>query len=347
MIPDATTDPTDPAPRKRFPVAVVVAAMLAVLLVGGAIGARTYLRWAKQPVTRSGAAVRVTIAPGASVDAVASDLEAKRLIRSARVFSLSAKNAVIRPGLYEFAPTESVVRIISRLEKGDVVTVRVTFPEGFTAAQVAARLAKNGLCDETKFAELVTTRGNTLKATFPLPANVEGYLFPDTYRFPLGETETQIAERMVSRFETVFTTPRTDAIARSGHSLSDIVNVAAMVEREAQVPGDRPLIAAVIYNRLRRGMRLQIDATVQYARKAHKSRLLFKDLELESPYNTYRVTGLPPGAICNPGAASLNAALDPAKHDFLFYVAKSDGSHMFGKTFAEHNQNIKMVRRAR
>ncbi|MBC8142021.1 MAG: endolytic transglycosylase MltG [Armatimonadetes bacterium] len=341
-------------PAKRFPVALTVAIVLTVLLVGGAGGSQLYLRWARSPMEKRsfsnasvGKPVRVAVPTGASVETVARDLEAKRLIRSAKVFVLGAKGATIAPGVYDFSPTESPAQIVSRLQKGDVVTVRVTFPEGFRLTQIAKRLAKNGLCDETKFLELVTTRGDTLKADFPLPKKLEGYLFPDTYRFPLGDTETQIAQRMLDNFDRVFAEPNKGEIARSGRSLSDIVTVAAMVEREARVQPDRPTIAGVIYNRLQRGMRLQIDATVQYALPEHKARLLFKDLETDSPYNTYKNVGLPMGAICCPGKPSLDAALRPGAHPFLFYVARQDGSHVFGKTFAEHTRNIAAERGAR
>lgn len=345
---DPVEPPVSPTPpKKRFPVAVVVAVIFALLLVGGAVGVNLYIRWAKRPVASTGKPTRVTVPEGATVESVAGKLESSHLIRDARVFTMSAKGVSIRPGIYDIAPTESVAKILSRLEKGDVVTVRVTFPEGFTVRQIAKRLAKNELCDEETFYKLVTERGNTLKASFPSPANLEGYLFPDTYRFPLGETEEQVAQRMLGGFDSVFADRYADDIRRSGRTISDLVIVASMVEREARTAEDRPLIAGVIYNRLQRGMRLQIDATVQYARGEHKQRLLYKDLEVESPYNTYRVAGLPPGPICCPGADALKAALHPAEHDYLFYVAKPDGSHVFGKTLADHNRNIATVRQAR
>ena len=344
MIPTLPeTTPTPEPPKKRFTGVIVAAVIVALLLVGGALGTQYYLRWARQPVTSSGKPVRVTVASGASVETVAQELEAKSVIRSARVFALAGKGTVIKPGIYDIAPSESVAGILSRLEKGDVVTVRVTFPEGFTVAQVAKRLAKNGLCDEAAFLGLVTKRGDTVNPG--LPKNLEGYLFPDTYRFPVGATEMQIAERMTASFDNIFVAPNRADIEASGRSLAEIVTVAAMVEREARVAKDRRLIAGVIYNRLRRGMRLQIDATVQYARKQHSARLLYRDLEVDSPYNTYRVSGLPPGAICNPGKASLEAALHPASHPFLFYVATPDGSHVFSETYAGHQANIRAVRR--
>ncbi len=349
MMPPTPTEGTEPPspapPRNRVPIAVIAAVVVALLLLGGAGGTLLYLRWAKAPVAAGGRPVRVTVAPGASADAVARDLEARHLIRSARVFVTAAKGIVIRPGIYDISPSESPAHMAARLERGDVVTVRVTFPEGFTLRQIARRLARNKLCDEAAFYELVTTRGDTLKASFTPPKNLEGYLFPDTYRFPLGASEISIAERMLAGFDTVFVRRHAEGISRSGRTLPELVTVASMVEREAEVDKDRPLIAGVIYNRLRRGMRLQIDATVQYALAEHKTRLLYRDLKVDSPYNTYRVAGLPPGAICCPGLPSLISAVDPARHDYLFYVAQADRSHVFARTGTEHERNIAAVRR--
>lgn len=338
--------PTAP-PKKRFPWAISAAILVALLLVSGAVGVNLYIRWAKRPVASTGKPARITVPPGANIESVAQKLDNSGLIRDARVFRMVAKGTSIRPGIYDIAPSESVARIVSRLEKGDVVTVRVTFPEGFTLRQIAKRLDKNELCDEAAFFDLVSARGDTLKASFETPRNLEGYLFPDTYRFPLGDDAQQIAQRMLGGFDTVFASKYEDDIRRSGRTVPELVTIASMVEREARTPGDRPLISGVIYNRLKRGMRLQIDATVQYARGRHKERLLYRDLEVESPYNTYRVAGLPPGPICSPGSDALDAALHPAEHDYLFYVARPDGSHVFGRTLADHNRNITMVRRMR
>lgn len=306
-------------------------------------------RWTGKPAGRSGAPpVRVTIPEGATPASVGEMLQAQGIIRSARGLALRARRtlppgASVQPGVYDVSPGEFPVRILDRLVRGDVATVKITFPEGFTLGQVAKRLARNNLVDETAFLELATRRGSALRASFPPPANLEGYLFPDTYRFPVGESGEQIAQRMVGNFDKLVA--RATERGRSGRSLRDIVIVASLVEREARVERDRARIAGVITNRLRRGMRLQIDATVQYARGQHKSRLLFRDLKIESPYNTYKIAGLPPGPICNPGLPSLRAALSPETHPFLFYVARSDGSHVFGRTLAEHNHNIALVRR--
>lgn len=338
--------------RKRWLLAVLVVVLLAAGL--GLGGLALWWRWGGRPAAERTAggkrAVRVTVERGATPASVGALLEGKGVIRSARAFALRARRTLkpgtsIQPGVYDVSPDESPARLLDRLVRGDVATVKVTFPEGFTAAQVATRLARNDLADEAAFLDLVTRRGNTLRASFKPPANLEGYLFPDTYRFPVGESAEEMAQRMIGNFDKLVARGRAKEIQQSRRSLRDIVIIASLVEREAQVPQDRARIAGVIYNRLQRNMRLQIDATVQYARGQHKSRLLFRDLEIDSPYNTYKVAGLPPGPICNPGLPALRAALSPESHPFLYYVARKDGSHLFGRTLAEHNHNIAIARR--
>ena len=331
--------------RRQLAAVLIGLAALVGLLFAGSLAVLLYGRWARAPFSTSSRPVRVTVPAGATAASVARDLEAKHLIRSTRALTAAAKNGSVVPGVYDIAPNESAARIAARLSRGDVVTVRVTFPEGFTVKQMARRLERNHLADEATFLPLVTTQGSTVSPH--APANLEGYLFPDTYRFPLGATPQQIAARMCGTFDVVFAKKYATEIAASGRSLSDIVTVASMVEREAETDADRPVIASVIYNRLRRGMRLQIDATVEYALPEHKARLLYADLKTDSPYNTYRVAGLPPTPICCPGKPSLLAALHPAASDYLYYVARKGGAHIFARTEAEHNKNVRAYRAGR
>jgi UPF0755 protein len=296
--------------------------------------------------------VRLTIAPGASVANVGEELEKRGVIRSAWAWGMRARRAstkvALQPGVYDVSASESPARILRRLASGDVARVKATFPEGFTIRQVARRLGARGIVpDESRFLDLVSRRGSTLRASFRPPARLEGYLFPDTYTFPVGASETQIAQQMVGNFDRLVARGTAKARATTRLPLKDVVIIASLIEREAKVDRDRARIAGVIYNRLKKGMPLQIDATVQYARGQHVSRLLFKDLKVDSPYNTYKHKGLPPGPICNPGMASLKAALAPETHPYLFYVARKDGSHVFGRTLAEHNHNIALVRSGR
>jgi UPF0755 protein len=293
--------------------------------------------------------VRITVAPGAALAEVGKDLKQRGLIHSPLVFGLLGRGMVLQPGAYDVSAAETPRHLLRRLADGDVATVKVTFPEGFTVEKIARRLKDRGvIADEAKFLTLVTQNGNTLRASFRPPANLEGYLFPDTYSFPVGATEKEVAQQMLSLFDRLVAKGKEAEIRRSKRSLAQIVTVASLIEREAETDEDRPKIAGVIYNRLARNQRLEIDATVQYARKQHTARLLFRDLDVDSPYNTYRHSGLPPGAIACPGLASIEAALNPEKSPYLYYVAGPDGkSHIFGRTFAEHTANIAKARRLR
>ncbi len=277
-----------------------------------------------KPVAGPGAPpVELTVAEGTSVGRVASLLEEKHLIRSARYFKKVAAGTIL-PGTYVFSPSDTPEVIYQKLHVGDVAATRVTIPEGFTIKKIAARLVeKNILTDDKAFLLLADGR--------------EGQLFPDTYAFPRNTTPKEIIEQMQGQFA-----KQTKALRLTPEALI----VASLIEREAETDEDRPKIAGVINNRLKKNMRLQIDATVQYALPQHKGRLLFADLKVNSPYNTYLHSGLPPGPICNPGLNSIKAALAPEKSDFLFYVQGEGKGHIFAKTFAEHRANIARIRRS-
>lgn len=331
---------------------IVVAFLIVVLLFALGFYGAVWWKWANGPrqAGGEGRSERVTVEHGATVLEVGEELERRGVIRSAPLFRWIGRESTLKPGVYDFRPTETPAGILRRLVKGDIATVRVTFPEGFTLQRIAARLVRDGMIEKPdNFLQLVTERGDSLKAGFPLPKNLEGYLFPDTYRFPVGIHEKEIAQEMLSNFERRVVDGLGDELKKSGRSLAEVVNVAAMVEKEAAVDEDRPLIAGVIYNRLKKGMRLQIDATVQYARGKHEKRLLYSHLEVDSPYNTYKHAGLPPGPICNPGQPSIEAAITPKPSDYLFYVYAQDGTkrHLFAPTYAEHLKNVAIFRKRR
>lgn len=331
---------------------IAVAFLIVVLLFFLGFSSVLWWKWANGPkqVGSEGRPIRVTVEKGASVAQVGEDLEQKRLIRSGQLFRWIGRDSTLKPGIYEFQPTETPAGILRRLEKGDIATVRVTFPEGFTLQRMAARLVREGMIPTPdNFLKLVTEQGDSLQANFPHPKNLEGYLFPDTYRFPVGADEKTIAQEMLANFERRVIDGLGDELKKSRRSLADIINVASMVEKEAEVDEDRPLIAGVIYNRLKKGMRLEMDATVQYARGVHETRLLYRHLEVDSPYNTYRHTGLPPGPICNPGLPSIEAAITPKPSDYIFYVYAQDGTgrHLFAPTYGEHLKNVAIFKKRR
>ena len=326
--------------KRRSP---LLPALAGVATIGG-IGTALGLTLAGLPLSRSAKTVRIEIQPGVSNSDVARQLEGAGVIRSAWWLERLASKETLRPGVYDFSPSESPAAILRKMARGEFAGVKVTFPEGFTLKKMAARLVeKKVLPEETEFLRLAQAEGKTFKASFPLPVNLEGYLFPDTYRIPLGSDARAVIQRMLANFDRKVA-PKLKA---AGKPVGPTIIKASLIEREAEVEEDRAKIAGVIENRLVRGMRLQIDATVQYALPAHKSRLLFADLKLKSPYNTYLNKGLPPGAICCPGLPSIQAALSPEKSSYLFYVAGPDGKkHLFAATFEEHQKNIKSVRGA-
>lgn len=312
------------------------AAVVAVLALAGA-----WMAGQLSPVSSSTQAVRVRVPPGASASQVAGRLRGKGLIRSAPMFSLMARLGGwdVKAGTYALSPAMSARRILDELRAGKVVpTVRVTFPEGYTLAQTAERAARIPGVQAAEFQRLASTRGASFKEPFPLPANLEGYLFPDTYDFDPDTGAEKVIQTMLDTFNAKIHEPLAADFAAAkqrGFSARQILIMASLIEREAKEPKDRPLIAAVLYNRLRIGMPLQVDATVQYV-IGHKARVLYKDLEVDSPYNTYRHAGLPPGPICSPGVDAIRAALHPAQASYLYYTANPDGSHTFTTTLEKH-----------
>lgn len=279
----------------------------------------------------------------------ADSLARKGVIRSARLFRLYAKlrggERRIKAGTYVMRRHSSWNDVLDALAGGKGLVRTLTIPEGWTLFQVVPQLARvlGAPVDSVQAAVRDTALLHRLDVPTP---TLEGYLFPDTYTFPEGTTPRAAVRMMVARFEAVWRpewTARLDTIAMSRH---DALTLASIVEREAKLPEERPVIAAVYRNRLRDGMRLQADPTVQYALGGHRSRLFYKDLDVDSPYNTYRRSGLPPGPIGAPGRPSIVAALYPAQAPFKFFVAFPDGHHEFTSDFREHSVRVARARRA-
>lgn len=294
--------------------------------------------------------VTVQIPRGASAGTIARILAEHGVVRSALGFSVLAratgKSGSLKPGAYMLSPSMRPYVVLDKLARGDVCGRWVTFPEGFTARQMGERLEAENLGKSEKFSRLAYYGGSSFRTDFAHPGpSLEGYLFPDTYLVPIGQSEEEVIREMLECFRRKVAEPLAEDIASSGMSLHEVITLASLIEREAKIPEDRPLISAVIHNRLRRNMRLEIDATVLYALGRHKERVLYSDLDVDSPYNTYRYAGLPPGPIANPGLASIRAALHPASVDYLYYVARRDGSHIFSRTFGEHQRAKQAARR--
>lgn len=315
---------------------------IGALLVAGIV-------WEMLPAGGSGA-VRVVVPKGASFRVAADSLAAKRIVRSALAFRLYAKTTghdrAIKPGTYQLERGMPYRDIVAALVNGRGIVHVITVVEGWELRQIVPQLART--LDVPPDSVEAAVRDTALLHRLDVPTpTLEGYLFPATYTFTDGTTARDAVARMVARFETAWE-PAWDAdLQRLALTRHDAVTLASIVEREARRPEERPVIAAVYFNRLRKGMRLQADPTVQYALGRHVDRVLYKDLEIESPYNTYRVSGLPPGPIGAPGQPSLDAAVHPANVPYLFFVAEPDGHHEFRTTMAEHEAAVRVARRLR
>jgi UPF0755 protein len=235
------------------------------------------------------------------------------------------------------------VAVIGKLARGETYERLVTFPEGLTISEMAGAFEAQGLGPAPAFIEAARASAR-ISHLDPGARDLEGYLFPETYAVPRRTTAAQVVRLMVGRFEESFTPELRREAAALGLTVRQAVTLASLVEKETARPEERPIVAAVYLNRLRIGMALQCDPTVIYALRlagGYRGNLTRADLTVDSPYNTYRYPGLPPGPIAAPGLASLQAAVRPASVDYLYFVSRNDGSHVFARTLAEHNQNVR------
>ncbi len=302
---------------------VVVAAIVAGALAGA---------W----VLRPGEPVEVALAPGSSVRETAALLTEKGVVPSARAFRLAAKlsgaDRKLKPGAYKLRRNMWLPSLLRQLEAGGNNDVRVVIPEGFAARQIAERLQADGVCPADGFMRVVAEQ------------RLEGYLFPTTYSFAPSTPPEKAAARMREEFNKRVAPEYDNLQPKPQLTLHQVVTLASIVEREAVLSQERPMIAAVYLNRMRVRMRLEADPTVQYAVAAGKPNWVWKkaltrsDLQNPSPYNTYVHYGLPPGPICSPGLESVRAVLHPAQTDAIFFVADATGGHQFSATLEEHKK---------
>ncbi|MEE0776436.1 MAG: endolytic transglycosylase MltG [Bacillota bacterium] len=260
----------------------------------------------------------------------------------------SGRGSALKNGSYTFDGAYTIDQVVDRLEKGgDTVGTKVTIPEGYNMEQIISVLEEKGITTREEFLDAaangdynydyIGAKGDSLR--------VQGYLFPETYLFNKGISARDVINTMINQFDSVYNDEWRAYLAERGISVKDWVTMASIVEKEAVVQEDRPIIAGVFYNRLGQGMLLQSCATVQYALGKVKPVLTNEDVAIESPYNTYINQGLPPTPIASPGKASLEAALYPTDTDYLFFVAKPNGAHIFTKTYEEHLAAIEAIRR--
>ena len=313
-----------------------------VALVVTALSA-AFCSYAGNPVDAAGRDVEIAIVRGSNFSAVVDLLDEAGLIGRRQYFLLLAyvKDAPkrIRAGEYELNSSMTPQDILDRLMEGRVKGYRIAIPEGFTLRQIAARLAAREIVDEERF--LTLARDRTFLSSLDIPrASAEGYLFPDTYVFSQSMDEGRVITFMVDQFRSRITTEMKKEAEKLGFTVDEIVTLASIIEKEGGKRDEKPLVAAVFHNRLKRKMRLQSDPTVIYGIEEFDGNLKKRHLEEKTPYNTYQIGGLPPGPICNPGMDALLAALYPAPVNYLYFVSKNDGTHHFSSNLKSHNKAV-------
>lgn len=285
----------------------------------------------------------VIIPRGSTTSDVAQALRREGVISNAFAFRVLLRmrglDRRVEAGEYAFTPRESLDDVVQKLVEGRArVATWVTIPEGYTSSEIAEDLAQHKLGAQQAYREYFAR--STIDLGGVRTKSLEGYLFPSTYLFPLGATPPQAADILVDQFRKELPSDAATQARRMGYTLPQIVTVASLVEREAKADDERALIAGVIYNRLRKGMPLDIDASIEYIFPHHKTEITRADLRINSAYNTYLHAGLPPTPIANPGLPSLLAALHPRHSDYYYYVYKGNGHHAFARTLQEHEANV-------
>jgi UPF0755 protein len=321
-----------------------------LLLVAAVAGVAAYFGVSRVYQSYKGydaAEVFVEVPTGAGPAAIGSRLVAAGVVRDTLTFRgalwLSGRARDLKAGEYRFTDAMTPLDVVDKIARGDVYRRLITFREGLTIAEMAR------VFEDAKFgraADFIAAARDAAPITDldPGAPDLEGYLFPETYALPRDVPASALVTQMVTLFKKAFTPEMREAIQARGLSVREAVTVASLVEKETAVDGERPLVAAVYLNRRRLGMPMQADPTVIYALQRageYDGNIRRDDLQFDSPYNTYRYPGLPPGPIAAPGRAALAAVAQPAAVDYLYFVSKNDGSHVFARTLDEHNRNVR------
>ena len=324
---------------------ILTIAFLAGLILAGSIAASLYLPYQKFPAQ----GVFVDVPHGASRRTVARLLANQGVVRSRLIFEALSRwrsRNTLQAGEYFFDHPVTSLQVFETIASGRVYVRELTVPEGFSMFDIADLVQREDFTTRENF--LAAARNPALiRDLVPGAPSLEGFLFPATYEFPRHPTGEQMVAAMVAHFRQEWMEISAQQPNRSGLSLEQVVTLASLVERETPKPEERPVVAGVFVNRLRHRVPMQCDPTVVYALELagdYSGRLEAANLPFDSPYNTYRHTGLPPGPIANPGNASLKAALDPPETDYLYFVANTEGGHFFSRTLAEHNHNVALYR---
>jgi UPF0755 protein len=326
------------------------------VLLGAAFGfllffllSAVWVHHALRPVNEKGQNQNFVVEEGATLKQVAVDLENADIIRSSTLFRLASRlmeyDHHIKTGEYRLNGAIPPLKILEILKEGRIITHPITIPEGFNLDQIAHLLEQKGLSNKASFLEQAEDR--TLIARLGLSGDtLEGYLYPDTYRFRRNVTAGRVIDVMVKRFRDIVT-PLEARIKDSGMTLKQVVILASIVEKETGRPEERPMIARVFLNRLQKNMRLESDPTVIYGINNFNGNLTKRDLKTKTSYNTYIIRGLPPGPIANPGLAAISAVLNPAEGNYYYFVSKNNGTHYFSETLKEHNRAVRRFQKNR
>jgi peptidoglycan lytic transglycosylase G len=322
-------------------------ALVAVLIVAAGCAAYVVLGRVNEPFRAyAEEAQLVDIPQGAGTRAIGERLVAAGVVRDRVTYRaalwLSGNARHLKAGEYRFDHPMSPRDVLGKIARGEVDLVSITFPEGLTIADMAHLYESHGFGPAADF-KAATKDVSAIRELDPLATDLEGYLFPETYALPRRAHASDLVHAMTDRFQKVLTPEVRAESAGRGLTVRQLVTLASIVEKETARPEERPIVAAVYSNRLRLGMGLQCDPTVIYALQRagrYDGNIRRDDLMFDSPYNTYRYAGLPPGPIAAPGKGSLEAAANPAENDFLYFVSRNDGSHEFARTLSEHNRNV-------
>lgn len=326
---------------------------IVIVVVAGFVGWRIALAEVSPFKGYEGAEQFVEIPEGSGPTSIGRRLADAGIIRDRLGFRFeilrSGLGRRLQAGEYRFDRPMTVKEVVDKIARGDVYLIPITFREGLTIREMAQLYESKGLGSAAEFSKSASDAA-LIRKLDPAARDLEGYLFPDTYAMTRHTTPSQLVPRMVAGFEKALAPEIFSAAEARGLSLRQLVTLASIVEKETGKPEERPLVAAVYSNRLKIGMALQCDPTVIYALERanrYNGNLTRENMQIDSPYNTYRYPGLPPGPIANPGRASLEAAAHPADVPYLYFVARGDGSHAFAATLDEHNRNVDIFQRRR
>lgn len=328
---------------KRAVLFLVVVAVIAAIGVAGTL----YRRTTEPFKGYDGAEQFVTIEPGSGTRTISQRLIDAGVVRNDATFRAAlwrtGRARSLQAGEFRFDRPMTPTDVIDKIARGDVHNRRITFPEGLNVQEMARIYEQQGFGKATAFVEAARDPG-AIRDIDAAATDLEGYLFPETYSMPRETTAAKLVSLMVGRFRQLFTTEMQQAAHTLELTPREAVTLASLVEKETALPAERPIVAAVYLNRLKIGMGMQADPTVIYALQRagrYDGNLRRDDLSFDSPYNTYRYAGLPPGPIASPGLASLQAAVAPADVNYLYFVSRNDGSHIFARTLVEHNENVR------